>query len=320
MFRSLRMESVEARVLLSTAGADSDGLLDIAPEESQPAAIAYDLSGSAAVFDAVRFQLRALSGTEVVSSYSFEGGRSVDPTGQRSLKLETPSFARFVPEEVHNNSSQGPEDLVDITVVMSASQHPGSLEAGGPRAGFRRVVDRALIHRSEQSDHQLLAVDGQYAMLQAFELSGGDFDCVEENDASADRQSPRPRRDGPPPQPAARPAEGDVTRATSASHRQEEVPSEPAAKAADDSTRDDQRATLSTAPIDHSQHAEVFEQLGDNQASDLFEPAAYLNLGRKSGIAPAMIVAVGGQILLGASWHTRRRLSYEPAVERPLRQ
>ena len=65
--------------------------------------------------------------------------------------------------------------------------------------------------------------------------------------------------------------------------------------------------------------AAVFEQLGENQASNPFGPAAYLNLGRKSGIAPALIVVAGGQLLAGASWRSRRRLSPEPAIERPLR-
>ena len=311
MFRSLRIEAIEARVLLSAAGVDSDGLLDIATENSEAAVFTFNLSGDPVVARAL--ETFVLGGARAqVDSSSGDGG--IDANGQPSMKMETPAFARFVPEQVRDSFAQDPEDLVDITVAMSVSQRPGSLEAGGLRGKFRRVVDHTLIHRAKQSGHQRLAVDGQYAMLQAFELSGGKFDSLEADDAAGDRQSPPPRRDGPPPQPAARPGEGNMTRSTPASHRQEDTVrrgtlSDSAAEAApkpDEMTRDGPRAA-------------VFEQLGENQASNLFGPAAYLNLGRKSGIAPALIVVAGGQLLAGASWRSRRRLSPEPAIERPLR-
>ena len=325
MFRSLRIEAIEARVLLSAVGVDSDGLLDIATENSEAAVFTFNLSGDPVVARALGNFV--LSGARAqVDSSSGDGG--IDANGQPSMKMETPAFARFVPEQVHRTAfTQDPEDLVDITVAMSVSQRPGSLEAGGLRGKFRRVVDHTLIHRAEQSGHQRLAVDGQYAMLQAFELSGRDFDSHEAGNAAADGQSPAPNRVDPPP-PDARPREGDVTQTSSTSQRQEDTarrdalsdsPAKVALKA-DEMTRDDQRVTVSPQPIGRSPHAALFEELGDHQASDLFGPAAYLNLGRKSGLAPALIVAAGGQLLFGASWRTRRRLSPEPAIERPLRR
>ncbi|MCH8922776.1 MAG: hypothetical protein IIA67_06470 [Planctomycetes bacterium] len=241
------------------------------------------------------------------------------------MKMETPAFARFLPEQVHDTSfAQDHGSLVDITVAMRRSQRAGSLETDGRPGGFRRIVDRTFTHRGEQNKRRMLTVDGQYAMLQAFELSGGEFDSVEADDASADRQSPPPNRADPPPQPAAGPAEGDVSQAAPASYQREEtarladVHIEESRKA-DKMTRVDPPVTFSPQPIGRSPHAALFEQLGDNRASDLFGPAAYLNLGRKSGIAPAMLVLAGGQLLLGASWRSRRRLMHEPSVELPLR-
>lgn len=324
MFRSLRIEAIEARVLLSAAGVDSDGLLDIATENSEAAVFTFNLSGDPVVARALGNFV--LSGARAqVDSSSSDGG--IDANDAPAMKMETPSFARFVPEEVRNSSRQDPESLVDITVAMDTSQRPGSLEVVGLRGEFKRVVDRTFVHRAKQSDHQRLAVDGQYAMLQAFELSGRDFDSHEAGNAAADGQSPPPNRVDPPP-PDARPGEGDVTQASSTSQRQEDTERRDArsdspakvALQADEMTHDEQRVTVSPQPIGRSPHAALFEELGENQASDLFGPAAYLNLGRKSGIAPALIVAAGGQLLFGASWRSRRRLSPEPAIERPLRR
>lgn len=325
MFRSLRIEAIEARVLLSAVGVDSDGLLDIATEHFQAGTFVFNLNGDPVVAGALRNIATTGAVFQAFDSFADDGG--VDTNDQPAMKMETPSFTRFVPEEARNSSRQDPESLVDITVAMDTSQRPGSLEVVGRRGEFKRVVDRTFVHRAELSDHQRLAVDGQYAMLQAFELSGRDFDSHEAGNAAADGQSPPPNRVDPPP-PDARPREGDVTQASSTSQRQEDTARRDArsdspakvALQADELPRDDQRVTLSTAPVGRGPHAALFEELGDHQASDLFGPAAYLNLGRKSGLAPALIVAAGGQLLFGASWRSRRRLSPEPAIERPLRR
>lgn len=336
MFRSLRIEPIEARVLLSATGVDSDGLLDITFDEVGDGGFALVLNGDSVVLrDLGESFVDSVSRLRLSSVFSNDVS-GIGAAGSTSIRMETPPLDHFLPKEARGPSfPEDPEELVDISEVMreisvvtKESRRPETLESPELRKNLRREVDHLFIRGTDQGDQRTLAVDSQYAMVQTFELSGGDFDSVEEAAAAADRQSPAPRSDDPPPRRAAGRGAGEATQAAPTVDRQEHAPRRAVLAAwpattttkADEVPRDDQRVAAVHRPIGGGSRAAVFEELGDNLSSDLSSLAVYLDLGRNSGIAPAMLTAAGGQLLFGASWRSRRRLSSEPAVERPLRR